>query len=277
MSTFTLERQNRLKFLPAKGNRYKRPGGPGLSAPRGLVPAFKGLFAGALGLALLACLGVGLLYSYRWMTINPYFGLKEVEVAGLDRLAYGDVVREAGLRLGQNCLALNVSDIESSLIKNPWVKSVAVRRDLPGRLSITVTERRPAFWVLRGSNLFYADDEGVLIAAVGPGRFSSLPVLEVHPDAPGKAAAVNRVVSLARRTDLPFPLDAAAWIRVDSNGDLEMFLDNRGLTVRLDPGDWERGLTHLAAVWKDLEARDELALVSAMAARGDKVWVKRKG
>jgi len=225
-------------------------------------------------------LGFGLLYGYRFVTTHAYLGLNEIAVTGNERLAYGDILAAADVKLGQNCLEVNVGQVESRLAENPWIKGAAVRRELPGRLVIRVEERQPSFLVRQEERMYYADALGNLITPVAPGEFASLPVLELDPEAPAASRAallaLPRIVERMNGLELPFGLAQMAWIRVTGSGEMELFLDGPRLALRFALDGFETQLNRLAQVWKDLLRRDELAKVASISAREGRVWVEMR-
>ncbi|HBE95431.1 MAG TPA: peptide ABC transporter permease [Desulfovibrio sp.] len=280
MSTIAL-RSGRLKVGVKRPNRLKKAARPegspsplanGVSFVGGL---FKGLACLALLLGLLGALGFGLLYGYRYVTTHPYFALKDIQVTGNSRLNYGEVLALADIALGQNALDVNVSEVERILAQNPWVAKASVRRELPGRLSIHLEERQPAFWIQKNGQILYADASGQVIAPVEPGQFHSLPLLEVDQEAfAGETLAA--IVGMMQSRDLPFGLGQIAWVHMTSSGDAEFQLDTEGFNLRFPMRDWRAELARISAVWQDLRRRGELSGVVSIAAVEGMVCVQKK-
>ncbi len=261
------KRPNRLKTAPKR----KKDTGPLISG------AFlRNVFLATVSLVVMAVLCVGLLFGYRWLTTRSYFNLKEVNITGNQRLAYGDLLALAEVELGRNCLDMNVAKVESRLKNNPWIEMAAVKRELPNRLRIFIRERQPSFWVKNGEAMFYADMEGNPIAQVQPGGFASLPVLEVDPEVGDKSRILNELVRMMDSQNLPFALGQTAWIKLTAIGEMEIFLDASGLTLSVELEDWKRQMKRLELVWQDLRARGEFPKVQALTARGDRVLAALK-
>jgi cell division protein FtsQ len=257
--------------LKQRSNRYRGPRSGGLSGPSSPLLRRGLLFLGGLG--FLAALMAGLYFGYRWTTTTDAFALEEIRVEGNERLSYGDVLLAGKVRLGQNCLGLNVSRVEALLAKNPWVENVSVRRELPGRLIVNITEKKPAYWIRRGGILYYADESGELIVAVSPADFRSLPVLDVDSAAQPHIAEIPEMLETLRRGGLPLSSTALAWIRLSGAGQAEMFLDDANLTLTFALEDWTSELRLVRAVSMDLRRRGEMDGVRRITASGGKVWV----
>ncbi|MGE4423732.1 MAG: cell division protein FtsQ/DivIB [Pseudodesulfovibrio sp.] len=291
MSTLTMGKQSRLNIggkRAARGNTRKRrkTANPLLareSSPRRLAGAGQFIVRMvmlSLVLSMVAVLGVGLLYGYRYITAHPYFDLKDIRVAGNDRLSYEDILKTAQVELGLNCLDMNVGEVKNRLDANPWIDSVTVRRELPNRLLIDVREKVPAFWMRQGDGLYFADAKGRVIAPMHPGEHASLPILSVAEDLPGGPEVLAGILKKMADQETPFTQAQAAWIKLTSAHELEIYLDGaaggKGLTVKLSMDRWEVQLERLKVVWRDLMRRNEFDDAAIIAASGDKIWIQKR-
>ncbi len=283
MSTLTMSKQGRFGIGSKRGgNRNNTLHSPRKSS-RHLTGTGQMIVRSIMFMLLVsfvAALGVGLLFGYRYITTNQYFELKEINVTGNDRLTYGNILNCGDVALGLNCLEMNVGEVKSRLSGNPWVQSVTVRREFPDRLHINVVEKVPAFWTRQGDGLYFADAEGKVIAPMHPGEMASLPVLEVADSIDDGGKVLTGILTSMDEKKAPFTLDQAAWIRLTSAHELEIFLDGhdkgKGLTVRLSMDRWELQLERIKIAWRDLMRRDEFKDIAIIAASGDKVWVKKR-
>lgn len=235
------------------------------------------VIVGSLLVAAMAGVGLLLLIAYRAVTSHPYFALRSVGIEGSQRLSVSDVVALTGVSLGQNVLALNISEMEARLAANPWVKQVSIRRELPDALRIVLRERQAAFWVRQGNSLYYAGPDGRPIEELASERFASLPVLEVRPGAERFYDELSSLVQSTQQNEFFFGMQQVAMITADPERGLLVRLDAEGLTLATELDDWRQGLAHIALVWADLGKRGERERVTAVRARGDKVWVTMPG
>ncbi|BBD08541.1 cell division protein FtsQ/DivIB [Desulfovibrio ferrophilus] len=254
------------------GNSYhgRAAGGGGRLRPG---KALVWMFALVVGLGFVALLSLGLLVSFRWLTTSAYFSLSEIEVTGNRHLSTEELVTLTGTELGVNTLDMRIEDIEGRLVANPWTEQVAVRRVLPGKLSIAVTERIPAYWMRTGKGLFYAEADGSVIDAVASDRFVSLPQLEVGQ---GGDASLDRLVNLMadfNEAGLPIKAGQAAWVRLHADR-LELYFEERDLWLSVSEKEWKRNMERLTLVWGDLERRGEAAGTREIRIFGGKVWVR---
>jgi hypothetical protein len=103
-----------------------------------------------------------------WVATAGRFGLAEIlvtpEPSGRVDAAW---VRQAlAPFMSRNLVFLPLAEVEASIRKNPWVAAVQLRKELPDRLHVAVSERRPVALLLAGDELAWADQDGQPIAPV---------------------------------------------------------------------------------------------------------------
>ena len=228
-----------------------------------------------LGLVLIAGISLGLIYGYRLVTGSEYFALKKLEITGNNHLTYGDIISRAGVELGENIFKINIDELYWRLSRNPWIKSVYIRRELPDMIRINLTERRPCFWIQENKRLAYADKMGNRIAEVLPKRFISLPLLYVDARCPYGAQVkqmLPTIVSLLDQKMCPFSWQDLAGIHLSSDR-IEFFLENPQLKLSLDMDEILESVDKLSLVWKDLRHRGELNNVDKIRVLKGHIWV----
>jgi len=258
-------------------------GTSGVIAPRVAAAArsgFRTFFSAALIIVLVVffvgAVSVGLIYAYSSLVSGDYFALRTLEIQGNSRISSREILETADLADGGNTLALSINAVEESISKHPWVEDVSVRRVLPGALIIGVREKTPAFWVLSGGILHYADARGALIAPVVPGRFASLPTLEVEPGAEDTAAILPDLVKSLQESRLPLNMGAISVVRLSSARIVELYVDDAHVKISIGLEGWTGNLRRLGRTLADLERRNELKNVREIRAQGANVWVERR-
>ncbi|MDR2891737.1 MAG: FtsQ-type POTRA domain-containing protein [Deltaproteobacteria bacterium] len=261
-------------------NRYQKPKSDEKPARLrklgGLGRLFKGCIFAGLILGVFFFIGIGLAHCYNFFVNSEYFRLKTIEISGNSRLKSREVLDIVELTPGvSNTLAVSIDAMEAALARNPWVGGLSIKRTLPDRFAITVTEREPKYWVNRGGILYYADAAGAPIMPVSTHGFSSLPALEIEPGAEAQARRLPELVSSLAEADLPLDIASSAWLRLSAGGALEL-RPNDKLLVSLGIADWARHLEHLDKVLQDLSRRGELRSVAEIKVHGGNVWVTRR-
>jgi len=117
---------------------------------------------------ILVCLGVLALMGYRTVTASNFFDVKTIDVRGLNRASKNDIekiVSRQTERSGVWNADLNV--IKTDVERLTFVKSAVVSRVLPDGLRVSVSERIPRVIARMNAGDFWADEESVILSAVG--------------------------------------------------------------------------------------------------------------
>jgi len=134
----------------------------------------KQLNATAAALALIA--GLALLWcALAWALRQPAFEFREVVILRpLERVSAAHVEAAVRGELTGTFFTMNLDGARSSLARVPWVRNVALRRQWPQRLEVTIEEHVPlARWNIAGlvntrGETFVADYNGELPQFDGP-------------------------------------------------------------------------------------------------------------
>ena len=75
--------------------------------------------------------------------LSPIFVLKTVNIQGNRFVQDEDIIRIAGIRLGENLFQLQTDEIKRSLTKDLRIEQAVVQRSFPSQLDISISERIP--------------------------------------------------------------------------------------------------------------------------------------
>ncbi len=243
---------------------------PKMPSMRNFWITLAGMSLGVLGIAALS---FGLLALYDQATSSEYFATKHIEVLGNKRLSKQMIQDIAGVALGDNSLDISIAKLESALITTPWVESVSVKRVLPDRFIIKVKERLPAFWVRKDTVLYYADEQGVIIAPVETEHFVSLPTLEVEKGSEAELRKLSHYLEDLKSGYLPVEFGAISALKISAGRGMELYLDDREILLSIALDSWEKNLQRLSITIGDLVRRNELSKVKEVRATDGNVWV----
>ena len=168
----------------------------------------------------LVALPVGLV---AWVLTAPLFALRDVEVAGSLQRVPNDWVRQALAPLaGENLVRLSLAEAAARVQRNPWISTVEIVKEPPGRLRVQVAERRPVALMLADGAVVYADSDGRAIAPVSDeeqqqARAAGLLLVSFgnQPHAGGIEAALEVAAELGRAQ----PTWAGKLARIEALGD----------------------------------------------------------
>lgn len=101
---------------------------------------------------------------------SNFLALREVEISGISRLTYQEVLQIANLEDYEKLCALTISkeSIESALESDSFIESAKVKLKNPWTLSINITERTPLAALEVENQRMVFDRHGELIEIIGP-------------------------------------------------------------------------------------------------------------
>ncbi|HEY7190824.1 MAG TPA: FtsQ-type POTRA domain-containing protein [Vicinamibacterales bacterium] len=140
--------------------------------------------------------------------------VSRITVHGNERMSRGEVLAILdGLR-GRSMVTADLESWRQKLLNSPWVADAAIRRVLPGTLTVAISERRPMGIGRIRDVLYLVDQEGAIIDEYGPNYAElDLPIIDGLAAAPSagsgtlvdetRAALAARVMAdLHQRPDL---------------------------------------------------------------------------
>jgi cell division protein FtsQ len=110
----------------------------------------------------------GLYYARQSFGVGAHFELANVqylEAKHSDVNALTKLIQET---CPQGILAIDLERVRALVEGEAWVKSAIVRRKLPDKLVVHLTEREPAAVAAIDNELYVVDDEGVVLDSYGP-------------------------------------------------------------------------------------------------------------
>lgn len=88
------------------------------------------------------------------------FRVREVVVLGCVSYSPDDIVERAGLEYGESIFLLDKQAVTDALLKEPRLRPVEVKTELPDRVVITIEERQPAAYIEKNGALVVIDETG---------------------------------------------------------------------------------------------------------------------
>jgi cell division protein FtsQ len=218
-----------------------------------------------LGLKLCAMiavlLGVSALYvmGYAAVTGSDYFRSKTIKVVGNSRLSKAEILTQAGVRTGDNILALNLRLVRRRLLDHGWIESARVTREIPQALTIEVKEHEPLARIDWGRQ-FLVNTQGRIFKQAGPNDPQDLPLVsgigveEIGlPSGGATLQAVLKVLQLGRRPASPIAYADMQELRVDPDASIMVILRDQR-RIKLGTGQYDLKFERLAQLHRHLES-----------------------
>jgi|GEM_PF-486121 len=110
--------------------------------------------------------GRAALRKFLWQ--NKEFQISEIKVNTDGSLTRDEILKTAGIHLGENIFSVKLGEAHDHLAKLPQVEHVEIQRGLPNNISIDIEERHPVAWISTGSTTdAVTGSEGLLVDAQG--------------------------------------------------------------------------------------------------------------
>lgn len=119
----------------------------------------------------------GIVLAILLFLASPFFHIQDLVIQGNHRIASADIETRLGLTNSSNILMFNTGTARRRVLSNLYIADVHFARELPGRLVVTVLERRPSAYVPHMGSFLILDDTGRVLEITGTVS-EPLPLLE---------------------------------------------------------------------------------------------------
>ena len=92
--------------------------------------------------------------------LSPVFNIKNINVTNNKKVSQSNIMALSGIKVGSNMFKLNIKDAKDRVKTIPYIEDANVFRNLKGEITISVTERVPAFYFKKGTGYLLSDKEG---------------------------------------------------------------------------------------------------------------------
>ena len=247
-------RKNRLKKVKSSTNKNKRVLGR-------LLIGIKLL--GLIG--ILTALSIVFVMIYSAVTTTDYFSATSIMVSGNHHVSQEQLLSQAGLKLGDNLLALNLRIMRQRLIAHPWVAAARISRRIPHTINIEIEEQRPLA-VLDLATRYLVNEQGRIFKAVDTNDPNHLPVITgigysdlSLEEAPLSKAmeTILEVLLLSRNGKCPIAFTDIEELYLDKETGVTLTLkDNHG-RIKLGRDLFEEKYQNLGRLLKYLQRRPQ--------------------
>ncbi len=206
-----------------------------------------------------------LIKGYTYITTTNIFGLKYIKIKGIKILKKEYVLNKLGLTYGENIFDINLFELKKKLLKDNWIKEVTIKRIIPDKIIINITEKIPVFILKDKNNLFYIDKNGNIISKVNKYIILNLPIVEIY----NKDDTILKQIVYTR---FPVPNNYIGWIKIDPYY-LSFFDYRYDIMWKIDIEDLNNSLVSANLLWKDLERSADQRRIKEIIVIGKLGWV----
>lgn len=107
------------------------------------VPNWKKILYFLFHTCFIFLLGTGFVFAYDMIMQSDNFSAQEISISGQNKVSQEEIFRIAGIQKNTNILNINIKLAMMKLEATPWIKKAEIKRELPNKLSIKITEEIP--------------------------------------------------------------------------------------------------------------------------------------
>jgi cell division protein FtsQ len=220
-----------------------------------------------IGLAIVVGASTAVAWSvHRYAMTTPRFGIKTLVVDGNERLSQDEIATLGGIEMGKNLFSFDTRGAERAIVKNPWVSTAKVTRELPTTLKIELVERKAAAFAVLGEKLFLVTQSGEPFKQVKPEDPTDLPVVtgitasELARDRGGALERIRTAVGViekyqALKIARVYPPEE---LHLERSGHAVLTIGKQGITLALGLPPYARKLAMAADVMSQLRAKNRV-------------------
>ena len=124
--------------------------------------------------------------------VSPIFNIKEISVENNDFLSKDTIISLSELSTGQNIFKINKNNIARKIETNAYVENVKIKRKLPNKIILEVTERNRDYNVEFLNGYAYINKQGYILE-ISEQKCENIPILKGISTAPENIVAGSRL------------------------------------------------------------------------------------
>jgi cell division protein FtsQ len=147
-------------------------------------------------------------------TVHAGFAIREVSVAGRSRTDPAELRRFLNVEEGAPIFGFDPAIAAARIASVPWVADVRIRRNLPDKITVSLTERIPAAMWQNNGELAVIDREGRILTRDNLEEFSYLPLIigkDAHQHIAGLSTMLNAEPVLADYLESAVRIGERRW------------------------------------------------------------------
>lgn len=98
-----------------------------------------------------------------FLLVSPVFNINEISVSGNNKIQATEIESLSQLNIEQNIFRFSKETVKNNIKQNAYINSVEIKRKLPNKIEINVTERTPAYQIKFGNAFAYIDEKGNIL------------------------------------------------------------------------------------------------------------------
>lgn len=177
---------------------------------------------------------------------SEIFNIKKVSVLGLDKLSDKEIISYSNIVIGENIFKTNLAKAEYEIEKNPYVKTVEVKRKFPDTIIVNIEERKVKYILQLAESYIYVDSQGYILE-ISKEKKENPVLLGIVTDLSNVKAGdrlvkedllkfdkINEIVETCKNYEI---INFLNKIDISDSSNYIIYLENENKTVHLGNGD----------------------------------------
>lgn len=171
------------------------------------------------------------------VALTLFFKVDRIELVGTDRYSKAQIVSQISIDEGDNLYLWDKISVSDTITTEfPYIKDVQIRRKLPNRIVISVTEYTAALAVQGGTGYYLLSDDGKILEYTdNPGELITVSGVSLSGRTPGEylsqegdetLVTLNQILELFPTIDA-FDITRVDFINLESLSDIRIGVDER--------------------------------------------------
>lgn len=191
--------------------------------------------------AIVAILAGGITFAM----VSPIFNIQEIQVNNINRISSETIISLSGLTKGQNIFRFLTNNIERNIKQEPYVENVEVKRILPNKIEINITERERNYSLEFLNGYAYINNQGYILEISNDK--DNLPILQgattpeeeikvgnrLHTEDLEKLETVIRIMNICKSSGLNSLITS---IDMSNKNDYSIYMEQEKKTIYLGDG-----------------------------------------
>ena len=98
------------------------------------------------------------IFTFTW------FDIKEVKIYGNNYLSGRAIIEQGGIKFQTNLFHFDTNKASHNLLQHPWIAEASIKKLLPNKLNINISERRPGILLYHNEYFYLTSEEGVILS-----------------------------------------------------------------------------------------------------------------
>lgn len=195
--------------------------------------------------------------------LSPIFNIKGVIVTGNENISTETVISLSNIKIGENIFRINKNKIVTNIKENGYVETLNVKRKLPNKIEINITERKTNFIIECGNGYAYINNQGYILDISSEKK--NVPLLQgistdveqlvegkrLNSDDLKKMGTVLNIINIAQVNEIVSLITA---VDISNKEDYVLFFESEQKKAYLGDGsDLETKIIYLTAILKSEE------------------------